>query len=39
MTSETQQKAMTRRFTNIWMKNGSGWKLTARQATNISEKQ
>lgn len=39
MTSDNQQKVITRRFTNIWMKNGSDWKLTARQATNISEKQ
>lgn len=29
-------KALTRRFTNIWMKEKNIWKLTARQATNIS---
>lgn len=39
MSSNIQQKAVTRRFTNIWMKSGSDWKLTARQATNISDKQ
>lgn len=39
MSANTHQKAVTRRFTNIWVKNGSDWKLTARQATNISEKQ
>ncbi|MEO6685885.1 MAG: nuclear transport factor 2 family protein [Dyadobacter sp.] len=36
--SDNQQKSVTRRFTNIWMKNGGDWKLTARQATNISDK-
>ncbi|WP_159468356.1 nuclear transport factor 2 family protein [Dyadobacter sp. 3J3] len=39
MTSDNHQKSLTRRFTNIWMKTGGGWKLTARQATNISDKQ
>ena len=29
---------ITRRFTNIWMKTGNIWKLTARQATIISPK-
>jgi len=28
-------KTITRRFTNIWMKHGDAWKLTARQATII----
>ncbi|GLU53208.1 hypothetical protein Dfri01_26690 [Dyadobacter frigoris] len=36
--SDYQEKGVTRRFTNIWMKNGSDWKLAARRATNISEK-
>ncbi|MCF0058262.1 nuclear transport factor 2 family protein [Dyadobacter sp. CY356] len=36
MTSDNQQNVVTRRFTNIWIKNGNDWKLTARQATNIS---
>ena len=35
---DNQQKTVSRRFTNIWMKNGADWKLTARQATNISDK-
>ena len=39
MSSDAQQKPITRRFTNIWTKNGSEWKLTARQASNISNKQ
>ncbi len=29
-------KTITRRFTNIWMKEKNAWKLTARQATIIS---
>ena len=29
-------KTVKRRFTNIWIKNGSIWKLTARQSTIIS---
>lgn len=39
VTSDNQAKSITRRFTNIWMKNGSDWKLTARQSTNILDKQ
>jgi hypothetical protein len=31
-------KTVTRRFTNIWLKESDGWKLTARQATIISVK-
>ena len=34
-TSANAGKTVTRRFTNIWMKTGAGWKLTARQATII----
>ena len=29
-------KTVTRRFTNIWVKHGEAWKLTARQSTIIS---
>ncbi len=29
-------KTVKRRYTNIWMKNGDSWQLTARQATIIS---
>jgi ketosteroid isomerase-like protein len=29
-------KTVTRRFTNIWMKNKSGWQMVARQSTIIS---
>ena len=29
-------KTVTRRFTDIWMKDETGWLLTARQATIIS---
>ncbi len=29
-------KTVTRRYTDIWMKDETGWRLTARQATNIS---
>jgi hypothetical protein len=29
-------KSVTRRFTNIWIKEKRGWRLTARQATNIT---
>jgi uncharacterized protein DUF4440 len=29
-------KTITRRFTNVWIKKEEGWKITARQATNIS---
>ncbi len=29
-------KTVTRRFTNIWMKENDSWKLTARQSTIIS---
>ena len=31
-------KTVTRSFTNIWMKTETGWKLTARQATIITDK-
>lgn len=34
-TPAAAQKAITRRYTNVWMKDGNEWKLTARQATNI----
>jgi len=35
---ETQNagKTVTRRFTNVWTKENDGWKLTARQATIVS---
>jgi ketosteroid isomerase-like protein len=29
-------KTVTRRYTDVWIKDASGWKLTVRQATNIS---
>ncbi len=29
-------KIVTRRYTDVWIKEESGWKLTVRQATNIS---
>lgn len=29
-------KIVTRRYTDVWIKDESGWKLTVRQATNIS---
>ncbi len=29
-------KTVTRRYTDVWIKEESGWKLTVRQATNIS---
>jgi Domain of unknown function (DUF4440) len=29
-------KTVTRRYTDVWIKEKSGWKLTIRQATNIS---
>ncbi|MBE9460539.1 nuclear transport factor 2 family protein [Dyadobacter subterraneus] len=35
---EFKEKNINRRFSNIWMKDGSTWKLAARQATNISDK-
>lgn len=35
-TADHSGKKVTRRFTNIWMKNNGAWKLTARQATIIS---
>jgi len=31
-------KTITRRFTNVWIKNEEGWKITIRQATIISIK-
>ncbi|MEJ7822942.1 MAG: nuclear transport factor 2 family protein [Chitinophagaceae bacterium] len=34
--SQNAGKTITRRFTNIWMKEKNIWKLTARQATIIS---
>lgn len=33
-TSNKPEEIVSRRYTNIWMKNESDWKLTARQATN-----
>ncbi|MBA3648590.1 MAG: nuclear transport factor 2 family protein [Chitinophagales bacterium] len=33
---ENAGKTVTRRYTDIWMKDGDGWRLTARQATIIS---
>ncbi len=35
-TSENTGKTVTRRFTNIWMKEKNVWKLIARQATILS---
>jgi len=35
-TTTNSGKTVTRRFTNIWIKNDGIWKLTARQATIIS---
>jgi ketosteroid isomerase-like protein len=35
---EKTKEAFTRRYTNIWMKKGGEWKLTARQATNVPAK-
>jgi|SRR6185312_2430142 len=29
-------KTVSRRFTNVWIKNGDAWKITARQATIIN---
>jgi hypothetical protein len=34
--TENSGKTVTRRFTNIWMKEKNVWKLTARQATIVS---
>ncbi len=34
--SQNAGKTITRRFTNIWMKENNIWKLTARQATIVS---
>ena len=31
-------KTITRRFTNVWIKDEEGWKITVRQATIISIK-
>lgn len=35
-TTTNSGKTVTRRFTNIWIKNAGIWKLTARQATIVS---
>jgi hypothetical protein len=35
-TSANPGKTVTRRFTNVWMKENNVWKLTARQATIVS---
>lgn len=35
-TTQNANKTITRRFSNIWMKENNIWKLTARQATIIS---
>ena len=34
--SQNAGKTITRRFTNIWMKEKDAWKLVARQATIVS---
>jgi ketosteroid isomerase-like protein len=33
--TENAGKKVTRRYTDVWVKTSSGWRLTARQATNI----
>ncbi len=33
---ENAAKTVTRQYTDIWMKDKTGWRLTARQATIVS---